>query len=100
MDRQFGFHVSYYQEVFRLLQGYTSESQMIACRLYLVFVLFFCCCIILWLPGLSTSTVLLLIKKTDVMNFGNKWSKACLNDVQILIIQEVALNKMRDRMFL
>lgn len=41
MNGQFGFDVSYYQEVFRLLQGYTSESQMIACRLYVVFVLFF-----------------------------------------------------------
>lgn len=40
MNRQFGFDVSYYQEVFRLLQGYTSESQMIACRLYVVFVFF------------------------------------------------------------
>lgn len=41
------------------------------CRLYII--IFRCCCIILWLPGLSTSTVLLLIKKTvDVITFGNK----------------------------
>lgn len=58
---------------------------------------FFCCCIILWLPGLSTSAVLLLIKKTvDVITFGDKRSTTCLIDVQILIIQEVALNKMID----
>lgn len=84
MNRRFGFHVSYYQEVYRLLQGCTfwnecaSESETIKCRLYfgcLFFVCFFCCCIILWLPGLSTSTVLLLIKKTvDVITFGEKWS--------------------------
>lgn len=69
------------------------QSETIKCRLYFVF----CCCIILWLPGLSTSTVLLLIKKTvDVITFGDKRSTTCLIDVQILIIQEVALNKMID----
>lgn len=73
------------------------QSETIKCRLYFGFVCFFCCCIILWLPGLSTSTVLLLIKKTvDVITFGDKWSKTCLIDVQILIIPEMALNKMID----
>lgn len=64
------------------------------------FFFFFCCCIILWLPGLSTSTVLLLIKKTVDITFEDKWSTTCFIDVQILIIQEVALNKMIDLMLL